>query len=438
MKQRRVLIMGAAGRDFHNFNTIFRGHDEYKVVAFTAAQIPDIDERRYPPELAGLGYPDGIPIYAESDLPRLIVEEKIDQVVFAYSDISYQTLMNKASVVLAAGADFKLIGARASMLKSYKPVIAVTAVRTGCGKSQTTRRVAQILTNAGKKVCVIRHPMPYGDLVKQRVQRFASLDDLVKNECTIEEMEEYEPHIVRGNVVYAGVDYEAILRKAEQEADIILWDGGNNDLSFYKPDYQITLVDPLRPGHESSYYPGEVNVALANAVIINKIDSADAEDIDEVRENVRLINSHAMIIDAASPISVDYPERIQGHRVLVVEDGPTLTHGEMSFGAGIVAAYKFSASELVDPRPFLKGKLVETFETYPDIGVLLPAMGYGSEQVADLARTIDATDAEVVIIGTPIDLRRIIKIRQPTVRVTYELQEIGRPNLEDALAGFIK
>lgn len=430
--------MGAAGRDFHNFNTLYRGREEYQVVAFTAAQIPDIDDRRYPPELAGPGYPEGIPIYAESELPRLIVHEKIDQVVFAYSDISYQMLMNKASVVLAAGANFELIGARASMLKSHKPVIAVTAVRTGCGKSQTTRRVAQILTKAGKKVCVIRHPMPYGDLVKQRVQRFASLDDLKKHECTIEEMEEYEPHIVRGNVVYAGVDYEAILRKAEQEADIILWDGGNNDLSFYKPDYQITLVDPLRPGHESSYYPGEVNLAMANAVVINKIDTADVEDIDEVRENVRLINSHAMIIDAASPIMVDHPERIQGRRVLVVEDGPTLTHGEMSFGAGIIAAYKFSAGELVDPRPFLKGSLIETFETYPEIGVLLPAMGYGSEQVADLARTIDAADAEVVVIGTPIDLRRIIKIHQPTVRVTYELQEIGRPNLEDALAGFIK
>ncbi len=437
MEQRRVVIMGAAGRDFHNFNTVFRGRKDVVVVAFTAAQIPDIEGRTYPVELAGEEYPQGIPIYAEEELPELIKNEKVDEVVFSYSDISYQQLMNKASWVLAAGAGFTFLNPYDGMIKSSKPVIAVTAVRTGCGKSQTTRRVAELLTDAGKKVCVIRHPMPYGNLVKQKVQRFAELDDLAKHECTIEEIEEYEPHIIRGNIVYAGVDYEAILRQAEKEADVILWDGGNNDVSFYKPDYQITIVDPLRAGHEISYFPGEVNLRIANAIIINKVVSAYPDDIDEVRENIREVNPKALVIEAASPVSVDHPELLQDRRALIVEDGPTLTHGEMTFGAGVVAANKYGVNELVDPRPFLKGKLQETFDTYPDIGTVLPAMGYGSEQVADLEKTINASDADVVVIGTPIDLRRIINIKKDTVRVTYDLQEIGRPDLEDALAAFL-
>ncbi len=429
--------MGAAGRDFHNFNTVYRGNSAEKVVAFTAAQIPDIDGRKYPAELAGEGYPEGIPIYPEEDIIDLIGREGIDEVVFSYSDVPYQTLMNKSAIVMAAGADFKIIGPTASMIKSTKPVIAITAIRTGCGKSQTTRRVAEILTQAGKKVAVIRHPMPYGDLVKQKVQRFAALEDLEKHHCTIEEMEEYEPHIVRGNTVYAGVDYEAIVREAEKEADIILWDGGNNDFSFYKPDYLITVVDPLRPGHELSYFPGEVNLRMADVIVINKIDSADAGGIEELRENIMNSNPDAMVIDAASPISVDNPELIRGKKVLVVEDGPTLTHGEMEFGAGVVAANKFGAAELVDPRPWLQGKIIETFETYPYIGDILPAMGYGAEQMQDLENTIDACEADLVIIGTPIDLRRIINIKKETVRVTYDLQEIGSPTLNDALAAFL-
>lgn len=437
MEQRRVVIMGAAGRDFHNFNTVFRGRKDVVVVAFTAAQIPDIEDRVYPVELAGAEYPNGIPICAEEELPELIKNENVQEVVFSYSDISYQELMNKGSWVLAAGAGFSFLNPFDGMIKSSKPVIAITAIRTGCGKSQTTRRVAELLTNAGKKVCVIRHPMPYGNLVEQKVQRFADLDDLVQHKCTIEEIEEYEPHIVRGNIVYAGVDYEAILRQAEQEADVILWDGGNNDVSFYKPDYLITVVDPLRPGHEISYYPGEVNLRLANAVIINKIGSADPEDIEEVRENIREVNPSAMIIEAASPVSVDKPELLDGRRALIVEDGPTLTHGEMTFGAGVVAANKHGVVELVDPRPFLKGKLKDTFETYPDIGTVLPAMGYGAEQVSDLEKTINSSDAEVVVIGTPIDLRRIIDIKLESVRVTYDLQEIGRPNLVDALSTYL-
>lgn len=437
MEPTRIVIIGAAGRDFHNFNTVYRGRTDVKVVAFTAAQIPDIDGRRYPPELAGPDYPDGIPIYTEDDLPEIIVSEHIDEVVFSYSDISYRALMNKAAALMAAGADFKLLGPRETMIKSNKPVIAVTAVRTGCGKSQTTRRVADLLTRAGKRVVVIRHPMPYGDLVKQKVQRFETLDDLKKHNCTIEEMEEYEPHIVRGNIVYAGVDYEAILREAEEEADVIIWDGGNNDLSFYRPDFQITVVDPLRPGHELTYYPGEINLRMADAVIINKIGSADPEDIDEVRDNIRMVNPSAMIIDAASPISVDKPELIVGARVLIVEDGPTLTHGEMAYGAGAVAAQKFGAAELVDPRPFTVGRISETFRLYPEIGTILPAMGYGEEQMADLAQTIEGSDADIVIIATPIDLRRVIDIRKETVRVTYDLQEIGLPNLADALSSFL-
>ncbi len=438
MEPRRIVIMGAAGRDFHNFNTVYRGKSDVKVVAFTAAQIPDIDGRKYPAELAGEGYPNGIPILAEEDLPRIIKEENIEEVVFSYSDISYQDLMNKASAAMACGVDFKLIGPNASMIKSTKPVIAITAIRTGCGKSQTTRRVAEILTAAGKKVAAIRHPMPYGDLVKQRVQRFATIEDLAKHECTIEEMEEYEPHIMRGNVVFAGVDYEAIVREAEKEADIILWDGGNNDLSFYVPDYNITVVDPLRPGHEMSYYPGEINLRRSDAVVINKIDSADPYDLNEVRMNIQELAPNAIVIDGASPVSVDQPELIFGKRALIVEDGPTLTHGEMQIGAGVVAAQKFGVGEIVDPRPFLQGKLIDTFETYPDIGSVLPAMGYGDEQIADLEKTINGSDVDLVVIATPIDLRRIIKINKPTVRVTYDLQEIGRPNLEDALAKFTK
>ncbi len=438
MPQRRVIIMGAAGRDFHNFNTFFRGRDDVKVVAFTAAQIPDIDGRVYPSALAGAGYPNGIPIVAEEDLADLIVREKVKEVVFSYSDIAYSNLMNKASLVLAAGANFVLLGPGETMLTSSKPVVAITAVRTGCGKSQTTRKVADLLRKSGKRVVVVRHPMPYGDLVKQRVQRFASIADMAAESCTIEEMEEYEPHIVNGSVVFAGVDYQAILEQAEKEADVILWDGGNNDFPFFKPTYLITVVDPLRPGHEIGYFPGEVNLRMADAIIINKIESAHPEDVDEVRQNIRLANPNALVIDAASPVTVDFPERLRGMRALVVEDGPTLTHGEMSFGAGIVAAQKFGCADLVDPRPFLQGKLVETFEKYPDIGVLLPAMGYSPQQVRDLEDTINLSDADVVVIGTPIDLRRIIDIRKPTVRVTYELQEIGRPNLQDALASILK
>jgi len=438
MKPRRVIIIGAAGRDFHNFNCVFRGRSDYQVVAFTAAQIPDIAGRKYPSELAGPGYSKGIPIYVEAELPRLIRELKIDEVVFSYSDISYQDLMHKAAVAMSAGADFRLVGPLATMLKSSKPVIAVTAVRTGCGKSQTTRAIATLLRSAGHKIAVVRHPMPYGDLVKQKVQRFARIGDLIRHNCTIEEMEEYEPHLVGGSIVYAGVDYEAILRKAEKEADIILWDGGNNDLPFYKPDYHITVVDPLRPGDEISYFPGEVNLIMADAIVINKLDSADPEQLDEVRENIRNSNPKAMVIEAASPVMVEDIELIRGKRALIVEDGPTLTHGGMTYGAGVVAAQKYGASELVDPRPFVVGKIARTFEIYPNIGPVLPAMGYGPEQVADLERTINKTDADVVVIATPIDLRRIIKIKKPSVRVTYELQEIGRPTLKDALKNFLK
>lgn len=437
MEQLRIIIMGAAGRDFHNFNTVYRSRSDVKVVAFTASQVPDIDGRRYPAELAGPYYPEGIPIIPEEQLLEAISGEDIDEVVFSYSDISYQKLMNKSAVVMAAGADFKLIGPRNTMLKSSKPVIAICAVRTGCGKSQTTRRIAELLTDAGKRVVVVRHPMPYGNLVEQKVQRFATLDDLVTYKCTIEEIEEYEPHIVRGNVVYAGVDYEAILREAESEADIILWDGGNNDLSFYLPDFQITVVDPLRAGHELSYFPGEVNLRLANAVVINKIVSADPDSIEEVRENIRQANPKAVVIDAASPIMVDNPELVRDARVMVIEDGPTLTHGGMTFGAGVVAAEKFGAAELIDPRPFTVGRITETFQAYPDIGCILPAMGYSEQQIADLAETINTSNADVIIIGTPIDLRRIIEINKPSVRVTYELQEIGRPTLADVLKEYL-
>ncbi|MCK4904153.1 MAG: GTPase, partial [Candidatus Marinimicrobia bacterium] len=408
MSKVKTIIMGAAGRDFHNFNLIYRDNDKYEVVAFTATQIPDIDGRKYPAELAGKHYPNGIPIHDESDLQQLIEDNDIEEVVFSYSDILHEDVMHKASNVMAWGAHFKILGSEPTMVKSTKPVIAIGAVRTGCGKSQTTRRVAQILKDAGHKVVAIRHPMPYGDLVKQKVQRFATIEDLKNHECTIEEMEEYEPHIVTGTIVYAGVDYEAIVREAEKEADIILWDGGNNDMPFYKPDLNIVVVDPHRPGHERLYYPGETNLLMADVVIINKIETADTEDIDEVRWSIREANPDAVIVDAASPISAEDTELIFGKTALVVEDGPTLTHGEMTYGAGMVAAEKFGAADVVDPRPYTVGTITETFEKYPDIGELLPAMGYGEQQMKDLEKTIAKTKCEVVIIGTPIDLRRII------------------------------
>jgi len=441
MRKQRVIIIGAAGRDFHNFNTCFRDNDGFSVAAFTAAQIPDIAGRKYPAELAGSLYPDGIPICPEHDLERLIKDFDVDECVFSYSDVPYQTVMALSARVNAAGADFTLLGHKSTMLKSSKPVIAVCAVRTGCGKSQTSRRVAEILQSKGLKVIVIRHPMPYGDLARQKVQRFATIDDLAKHNCTIEEMEEYEPHITRGSVIYSGVDYEAILRTAENDpsgCDVILWDGGNNDFPFYKSDLTITVTDPHRPGHELSYYPGEVSLRMADVVVINKIDSADFEGIQQVRINVEAVNPGAVLIDAASAISVDKGEAIRGKRVLVVEDGPTLTHGEMKIGAGTVAARRFGATEIVDPRPYASGKLAETYKTYPNIGPLLPAMGYGGAQVRDLAATIDRTPCDSVVIATPIDLARVIKINKPSTRVEYTLQEIGHPDLEDVLDDFIK
>ncbi len=433
MKKTRVIIMGAAGRDFHNFNTFYRDNEQYEVVAFTATQIPNIEGRKYPAELAGKLYPNGIDIYPESEIVDLIKKFEVDEVVFSYSDVPYDYVMSRSALVNAAGADFKVMGPRRTMLKSSKPVVAVCAVRTGCGKSQTTRRVIELLQAAGKKVVAIRHPMPYGDLVAQKVQRFEKLEDLDKYHCTIEEREEYEPHIVRGNVIYAGVDYEAILREAEKEADVIVWDGGNNDLPFYQPDLHITVVDPHRPGDELFYYPGEANLRMADVVVINKVDTADADDIRAVRESIYEVNPGAMIIEAASPIFVEDYHLIQGKRVLAVEDGPTLTHGEMTYGAAVVAAEKFGAAELVDPREYTVGTITETFQKYPEIGTLLPAMGYGDQQIKDLEETINRTDCDVVVIGTPIDLRKIIHINKPAVRVTYELQEIGKPDLNDAL-----
>ncbi|MCI4398612.1 MAG: GTPase [Acidobacteria bacterium] len=433
MNPQNVLIMGAAGRDFHNFNLFFRGNAAYRVVAFTATQIPDIAGRKYPAALAGKGYPKGIPIYDEKDLVSIIRKEKVDLVVFAYSDQSHENVMHKASIAMAAGADFMMMGPDHTMVKSSKPVISICAVRTGCGKSQTTRRVADILQKAGKKVVAVRHPMPYGDLEKQKVQRFATLADLDKHKCTIEEREEYEPHIVRGVIIYAGVDYEAILREAEKEADIILWDGGNNDMPFFKSDLEIVVVDPHRPGHEVSYYPGETNTRRADVIVINKIDTADADNIEEVRYNIAQVNPKAIVVDAASPLTVANAEKIRGKRVLVVEDGPTLTHGEMQYGAGVMAARKYGAAELVDPRPFAVASIRETYEKYPDIGILLPAMGYGKEQMKDLEKTINASKCDLIIIATPIDLGRIIKINKPSVRVGYDLQEIGEPTLETVL-----
>ncbi len=435
---RNVIIMGAAGRDFHNFNVYYRNNKNYRVVAFTATQIPNIENRKYPPELAGPLYPDGIPIYPEEELPELIKKFNVQEVVFAYSDVSHEYVMHKASIALANGADFVLLGPESTMIKSKKPVISVCAVRTGSGKSQTTRKVSEILKSMGKKVVVIRHPMPYGDLVKQKVQRFATFDDLDKNECTIEEREEYEPHLRNGTVVYAGVDYEEILRQAENEADIILWDGGNNDFPFYKPDLHIVVADPHRAGHEISYHPGETNLRMADVIIINKEETASWDNIQAVREHIAQVNPRAIVIDAASPFFVEKPELIRGKRVLAIEDGPTLTHGEMSYGAAVLAAKKFGAAELVDAKPYAVGSIKATYEKYKQIHNYLPAMGYGEEQIKELEETINNTPCDVVVSATPIDLQRIMKINKPVVRVRYELDEIGKPDLTEILKEFIK
>ncbi len=429
----RTLIMGAAGRDFHNFNVYFRDNPDYQVVAFTATQIPNIEGRLYPAELAGSLYPAGIPIYPESELVKLIKEHQIDQVIFAYSDVSHETVMHRASLVLAAGADFRLMGLENTQVISSKPVVSVCAVRTGSGKSQTTRRVSLILRDMGFKVAAIRHPMPYGDLVKQAVQRYADYSDLDKHECTIEEREEYEPHLDNGVIVYAGVDYEKILRQAEKEVDIVLWDGGNNDFSFYKEDLAIVVVDPHRAGHEVRYHPGETNVRHADVFVINKVDTATPDSVIAVRENIHALNPKAVVIEGASPLFVSNPDAIRGKRVLVIEDGPTLTHGEMTYGAGWVAARRFGAAEIVDPRPYAVGTIMTTYQKYPGTGSILPAMGYGEEQMRDLEQTIENAPVDLVISATPIDLNRVIKVRKPMQRVRYELQEIGQPTLEEIL-----
>ncbi len=433
MEKIRVIIMGAAGRDFHNFNVYFRDNPTYDVVAFTATQIPNIEGRLYPPELAGPLYPEGIPIHPESELINLIKEWQVDQVVFAYSDITHEYVMHKASAVLAAGADYRLLGPRHTMLKSSRLVVAICATRTGSGKSQTTRRVCKILQEMGKKVVAVRHPMPYGNLVAQAVQRFADYNDLDRYNCTIEEREEYEPHLDRGTIVYAGVDYEAILRRAEAEADVVVWDGGNNDLPFFQPDLQIVVVDPHRPGHELKYHPGEANLRLADVVVINKIDTADAEAVAEVRRNVQATVPQAIVVDAASPITVDDPAAIRGQRVLVLEDGPTLTHGEMAYGAGVVAAQRFGAAEIIDPRPYAVGSIVDTYRQYPTTGPVLPAMGYGETQMRELEQTINTTPCDLVMIGTPINLGQLLNIKHPWQRVGYDLQEIGQPTLAQIL-----
>ena len=436
-RKTRVLIMGAAGRDFHNFNVFFRGNPDYEVVAFTATQIPNIEGRTYPAVLAGPSYPEGIPIYPEEDLVKVCRDLSVAQVVFAYSDVTHEYVMHKASTVIAAGPDFVLQGPASTMVASSKPVVAICAVRTGAGKSQTTRRVSEIFQAAGKRVAAIRHPMPYGDLAKQAVQRFATYADLDKHDCTIEEREEYEPHLDRGSIVYAGVDYEAILRQAEKEADVILWDGGNNDLPFYKPNLHITVADPHRPGHELRYHPGEANLRLADVVVINKVDTANPDSVAQVRRSIAEVNPSAMVIEAASPITVSGdPNELRGKKVLVVEDGPTLTHGEMAYGAGLIAAKRFGA-EPVDPRPYAVGSIAATYKKYPTTGTVLPAMGYGDAQVKELEETINLTPCDVVLIGTPIDLRRVLKIDKPAVRVSYDLQEIGRPTLEDALKALL-
>ena len=438
MRKRKVLIMGAAGRDFHNFNLVYRDNPQYEVIAFTATQIPDIEDRKYPSKLAGRLYPRGIPIWSEEDLAELIRKFKIDEVVFSYSDVSYEYVMHRASLVLSAGADFRLLGRRSTMLKSRLPVIAVCATRTGSGKSQTTRKVCEILKEHGKKTAVIRHPMPYGNLARQICQRFSKLSDLDKHKCTIEEREEYEPHIERGNIVYAGVDYGVILKQAEKEAQILVWDGGNNDLPFYVPDLHITVVDPLRCGDEISYFPSETNLISADVLVINKVDSASLESIEEVRQNIKESNPKGIIIEAASPIFLNKPELVRDKKVLVIEDGPTLTHGGMSYGAGIVAAEKFGAEEIIDPRPYAVGSLKEVFRKYAHIGALLPAMGYSKKQISELQRVINSVKCDSVIVATPIDLRRILKINKPSVRVRYELQEIGKPDLREVLGKFVK
>ncbi len=435
---KKVIILGAGGRDFHNFNTVFRDDDAYEVLAFTAAQIPGIEDRRYPPELAGRLYPEGIPIVPESDLESLILEKGVDEAVFSYSDVRYAHVMSMAAKVNGWGVDFKLLGTTKTSVVSSKPVISITAIRTGCGKSQTTRRVSEILKAMGKRTVAIRHPMPYGDLRKQGVQRFETVADLDRHECTIEEREEYEPHIISGNIVYAGVDYEQILREAEKEADVVLWDGGNNDASFYKADLSITIVDPHRPGHELAYYPSEINFRNADVIVINKIVTACPDNIKIVRKNIARHNPKAIVVDAASPVTIDDPDAVRGRRALVIEDGPTLTHGEMKFGAGVVAAERCGVGSLVDPRPFLVGELQDTFRTYPEIGTVLPAMGYGEQQIRDLEATVRAADCDVVVIATPIDLGKLIKVDKPSVRVSYSLFEIGSPNLTEVLNRFFE
>jgi predicted GTPase len=434
MKKVKVIIMGAAGRDFHNFNVHFRNSDEYEVVAFTAAQIPGIEKRVYPTELAGLNYPEGIPIYPEDRLPRLIEKYDVNQVIFAYSDVAYEYVMHKSSIALANGADFRLMGPASTMLKASVPVVSVCAVRTGSGKSQTSRKISEILRKMGFKVVVVRHPMPYGDLRKQACERFAAYEDLDKFECTIEEREEYEPHIDNGVVVYAGVDYEKILRAAEKEADIIIWDGGNNDMSFYKSDLYIVVADPHRPGHELTYHPGETNLRMADVIVMNKVDTADPKNIATVRKNIKTVNPNATIIEAASPITVDNPSIIKGKRVLVIEDGPTLTHGNMAYGAGTIASKRLGASELVDPRPYAVGSIRAVFDKYTHLGPLLPAMGYGEAQIGELEETISKTPCDLIVVGTPIDLRKILQLSKPATRVRYELQETGETGLEDILA----
>ena len=438
MRKTKVIIMGAAGRDFHNFNVYFRKNDAYEVVAFTATQIPGIEGRSYPTELAGPKYPKGIPIYPEENLPKLIKEHDVDEVVFAYSDVSHEYIMHKASIALANGTDFRLMGPKTTMLKAKVPVVSVCAVRTGSGKSQTSRQVAKILKGKGLSVAAIRHPMPYGDLRKQIWERFASYEDLDKYECTIEEREEYEPHIDNGIIVYAGVDYGKILKEAEKEADVIVWDGGNNDWSFYKPDLNIVVADPHRAGNELTYHPGETNLRMADVIIINKVDTADPEKVKQVKENIKMVNPNATVLEAASPITADKPEAIKGKRVLVIEDGPTITHGNMPYGAGMIFAKKFGAATIVDPRPYAVGSIKEAFKKYPHLGAILPALGYSEKQVAELKETIDHTPCDVVVIGTPIDLRRVVTIKQPTVRVNYELKVLGPVSLEHILDEFIK
>lgn len=433
---KNVIIMGAAGRDFHNFNVFFRDKEEFRVVAFTATQIPDIEDRKYPSVLAGKLYPQGIPIFSEEELSSLIRNLEVDEVYFSYSDVSHEFLMHKASEVLAAGASFTLLGPRETMIKSKRPLISVCAVRTGCGKSQTSRKIALLLKEKGRKVVVIRHPMPYGNLVKQRVQRFASYEDMIREECTIEEMEEYEPHVKSGIVVYSGVDYGAILERAEEEADIILWDGGNNDFPFYQPKLEIVVADPHRAGHEILYYPGETNFRRAHVIVVNKIDSAEKEKVDQVLKNIRTFNPQATIIRANSSIFAPEGKEITGKKVLVIEDGPTLTHGEMPYGAGVIAAIKYGAARIVDPRPYAVGSIKKTFSKYTHLDRVLPAMGYGKEQIEELTQTIDKVDCELVVGATPIDLSRLIKTNKKIIRVTYELEEIGSPNLKEILQKF--